>query len=123
MSKVSILLVEDDNVLAKIAETRLQSLGYDMCGRATTAAEAMEMVVNNKPDLVLMDITLKGNVDGIDAANMIKNGFFIPVVYCTSHSDDAVLERAKTTHPDGFITKPYTDTNLRVAIELALKKK
>lgn len=123
MTQASILLVEDDNVMAKIAETRLQNLGYVLCGRATTAAEAMTIVVNNKPDLVLMDITIKGKVDGIDTANMIKNGFNIPVVYLTSHSDEMFLERAKATNPDGFITKPYTDNNLRIGIELALKKK
>lgn len=123
MLKISVLLVEDDNVLAKIAETRLKNLGYDMCGRATTAAEAVAIVVNNKPDIVLMDITLKGKVDGIEAANMIKKGFNIPVVYLTSHSDDSLLKRAKATNPDGFIIKPYTDNNLRVAIELALEKK
>jgi len=123
MSKVSVLLVEDDNVMAKIAEMRLHSLGYDMCGRATTAAEAIGIVVNNKPDLVLMDINIKGNVDGIDTANMIRNGFNIPVVYLTSHSDGPVLERAKATNPDGFITKPFKDNDLRIAIELALKKR
>jgi|WetSurMetagenome_2_1015567.scaffolds.fasta_scaffold01247_9 CheY-like chemotaxis protein len=123
MAKISVLLVEDDDLLAKIAETRLQNLGYDLCGRATTAAEAMAIVVNNKPDIVLMDITIKGDVDGIDAANMIKKGFRIPVVFLTSHSDDALLKRAKATSPDGFVTKPYTDDSLRVAIELALHKK
>jgi two-component system, response regulator PdtaR len=122
MSKISVLVVEDDNVLAKIAETRLQNIGYDLCGRATTAAEAMTIVVNNKPDIVLMDITIKGDVDGIDTANMIKKGFNIPVIFLTSHSDQEFLKRAKATHPDGFVTKPYSDDNLRVAIELALNK-
>lgn len=122
MSQVSVLLVEDDNVMAKIAEMRLNSLGYEMCGRATTAAEAIALVVNKKPDIVLMDINIKGNVDGIDTAHMIKNAFDIPVVYLTSHTDGPVLERAKATNPDGFITKPLKDTTLRVAIELALKK-
>jgi CheY-like chemotaxis protein len=123
MSGVRILLVEDDNVMAKIAEMRLKSLGYELCGRATTAAEAIELVVNQKPDLVLMDINIKGKIDGIDTAGMIKKGFKIPVVYVTSHSDAPVLERAKATNPDGFITKPYQDSDLRIAIELALKKK
>lgn len=123
MAQVSVLLVEDDNVMAKIAEMRLNSLGYEMCGRATTAAEAIELVVTKKPDLVLMDINIKGNVDGIDTAHMIKNAFNIPVVYLTSHTDGPVLERAKATNPDGFITKPVKDTTLRVAIELALKKR
>jgi CheY-like chemotaxis protein len=123
MTTISVLLVEDDNVLAKIAETRLQNLGYELAGTASTAAEAMAIVVNRRPDVVLMDITIKGNIDGIDTANMIKKGFRIPVIYLTSHSDDALLKRAKATNPDGFITKPYTENTLRVAIELALKKK
>ena len=123
MPGASILLVEDDNLLAKIAETRLRSLGYGLCGRATTAAEAMEIVVNYKPDLVLMDITIKGDVDGIETADMIKRGFNIPVVYLTSHSDDALLKRAKATRPDGFITKPYNEDKMRIAIELALNRR
>ena len=123
MDKVCVLVVEDDNVLAKIAEMRLTNLGYEMCGRATTSAEAIEMVVKHKPDLVLMDINIKGDVDGIDTANMIKKGFGIPVVYATSHTDAPTLERAKATNPDGFIMKPFKDDDLRVAIELALKKR
>jgi CheY-like chemotaxis protein len=118
-----VLLVEDDNIIAKVAEWRLKNLGYTMCGRATTGAEAMELVVRNKPDIVLMDINIKGEIDGIETARMIKKGFNIPVVYVTSHSDGPTLERAKETQPDGFIMKPFEDNDLRVAIELALKKK
>jgi two-component system, response regulator PdtaR len=122
MSGEKILLVEDDDVIARVAEWRLKNLGYTFCGRATTGAEAMELVVNEKPDLVLMDINIKGNIDGIETAKMIKNGFNIPVVYVTSHSDGPTLERAKATRPDGFIVKPFEDQDLRVAIELALRK-
>jgi CheY-like chemotaxis protein len=122
MSGEKILLVEDDDVIAKVADWRLKNLGYSVCGRATTGAEAMELVVNAKPDLVLMDINIKGDVDGIETARMIKKGFNIPVVYVTSHSDGPTLERAKETHPDGFIVKPFDDKDLRVAIQLALKK-
>jgi CheY-like chemotaxis protein len=82
----------------------------------------MELVVNTKPDLVLMDINIKGDVDGIETAKMIKDGFKIPVVYVTSHSDGPTLERAKATRPDGFIVKPFDDKDLRVAIQLALNK-
>ena len=123
MSDVCVLLVEDDNIIAKVAEWRLKNLGYSLCGRATTGAEAMELVVRNKPDIVLMDINIKGEIDGIETARMIKKGFNIPVVYVTSHSDGPTLERAKETQPDGFIMKPFEDNDLRVAIELALKKK
>ncbi len=122
MSGEKILLVEDDDVIAKVADWRLKNLGYTVCGRATTGAEAMELVVNNRPDLVLMDINIRGDVDGIETARMIKNGFNIPVVYVTSHSDGPTLERAKATNPDGFIVKPFEDNDLRVAIELALKR-
>jgi CheY-like chemotaxis protein len=122
MPDVCVLLVEDDNIIAKVAEWRLKNLGYSLCGRATTGAEAMELVVKNKPDIVLMDINIKGEIDGIETARMIKKGFNIPVVYVTSHSDGPTLERAKETKPDGFIMKPFEDNDLRVAIELALRK-
>jgi len=122
MSGEKILLVEDDNIIAKVAEWRLKNLGYTLIGRAVTGAEAMEFVVRNKPDVVLMDINIKGEIDGIETARMIKKGFNIPVIYVTSHSDGPTLERAKATQPDGFIIKPFEDNELRVAIELALKK-
>jgi CheY-like chemotaxis protein len=122
MSGEKILLVEDDDVIAKVADWRLKNLGYAVCGRATTGAEAMELVVNAKPDLVLMDINIRGDIDGIETAKMIKKGFNIPVVYVTSHSDGPTLERAKATRPDGFIVKPFDDNDLRVAIELALQR-
>jgi CheY-like chemotaxis protein len=122
MPDVCVLLVEDDDIIAKVAEWRLKNLGYALCGRAKTGAEAMELVVRNKPDIVLMDINIRGDIDGIETARMIKKGFNIPVVYVTSHSDGPTLERAKSTNPDGFIVKPFEDKDLRVAIELALKK-
>jgi CheY-like chemotaxis protein len=123
MTNESILIVEDDDIIARVADWRLKNLGYKVCGRAITGAEAMEIVVKEKPDLVLMDINLKGNIDGIETAKIIKKGFDIPIIYVTSHSDGSTLERAKETNPDGFIRKPFEDDDLRVAIQLALKKK
>lgn len=122
MSEVSVLIVEDDKIIAQIADWRLTNLGYRVCGRAATGAEAMELVGKHKPDIVLMDINIKGDIDGIETAKMIKKDFSIPVVYVTSHSEGPTLERAKETKPDGFILKPFEDDDLRVAIELALKK-
>ncbi|MFA4824592.1 MAG: response regulator [Methanoregula sp.] len=122
MSGEKILIVEDDDIIAKVADWRLKNLGYTVCGRATYAGEALELVAKHKPDLVLMDINIQGNIDGIETAMMIKKGSNIPIVYVTSHSDGATLERAKATKPDGFIIKPFDDNDLRVAIELALKK-
>lgn len=122
MSGEKILIVEDDDIIARVEDWRLKNLGYIVCGRATYAAEALDLVSKHKPDLVLMDINIKGDIDGIETAKMIKKGFNIPVVYVTSHSDGATLERAKATKPDGFIIKPFEDNDLRVAIELALTK-
>jgi len=121
MSNRSILIVEDDDIIARVTDWRLKNLGYTVCGRASTGAEAMELLISQKPDLVLMDINIRGDIDGIDTAMMIKKGFNIPVIYITSHSDGPTLERAKETKPDGFIIKPYEDADLRVAIELAFK--
>ena len=122
MDGISVLIVEDDDILARVEDWRLKNLGYTVCGRATTGAEAIELVVNKKPRVVLMDINIRGDMDGIETAKTIKKGFNIPVIYVTSHSDGATLERAKATQPDGFIVKPFEDNDLRVAIELALKK-
>ena len=122
LSGEKILIVEDDDIIARVEDWRLKNLGYTVCGRATNGAEAMELVVNKKPDIVLMDINIKGNIDGFETAKMIRKGFNIPVIYVTSHSDGATLVRAKETKPDGFILKPFEDNDLRIAIQLALSK-
>ncbi len=122
MSGKKILIVEDDDIIARVEDWRLKNLGYTVCGRATNSTEAMELVENKKPDVVLMDINIKGDIDGIETAKMIKKGFNIPVIYVTSHSDGATIVRAKETKPDGFILKPFEDNDLRIAIELALSK-
>ncbi len=121
MTGASVLIVEDDEILAQVEDWRLKNLGYLVSGRAATGAEAMEVVMNKRPDVVLMDINIRGTMDGIETALMIKKGFDIPVVYMSSHPDDVTVERAKATKPEGFIVKPFHDRDLRVAIELALK--
>ena len=122
MSGEKILIVEDDDIIARVEDWRLKNLGYTVCGRATNGSDAIELVANKKPDVVLMDINIKGEIDGIETARMIKKEFNIPVIYVTSHSDGATLVRAKETKPDGFILKPFEDNDLRIAIELALSK-
>jgi two-component system, response regulator PdtaR len=122
MSKGTILIVEDDDIIAKVEDWRLKNLGFEVCGRAITGAEAMEMAAKHKPDVVLMDINIKGDIDGIETAKMIKKAYNIPVIYVTSHSDGQTLERARDTNPDGFVVKPFDDNDLRVAISLVLKK-
>ena len=122
MSGERILLVEDDDIIARVEDWRLKNLGYTVCGRATNGAEAIELVADKKPDVILMDINIKGDMDGIETTKRIKKIYNVPVIYVTSHSDGATLERAKETKPDGFIIKPFEDNDLRVAIELALRK-
>lgn len=123
MAPKKILLVEDDDIIAKVENWRLKNLGYEIAGRAVSCMEALDLVAKTRPDLVLMDINIKGEIDGIETAKRIKTEFSIPVVYVTSHSDGPTLDRAKATQPSGFIVKPFEDNDLRVAIELALKKK
>lgn len=122
MSKVSILIVEDDEIITKVIDWRLNNLGYSVCGKTSTGIEALNFLKEQTPDLILMDINIKGGMDGIETAKKIKEIYSIPFVYITSHSDGPTLERAKETKPDGFIIKPFDDNDLRVAIELALKK-
>lgn len=122
MGKARILLVEDDEVIVRIAEWRLNKLGYEVCGKADTGPKALDSIVNHQPDLVLMDINLRGEMDGIETAKRIRKDFNVPVIFVTSHSDGDTLHRAKEIQPDGFIRKPFEDDDLRVAIELALKK-
>ena len=98
MAKVQILIVEDDDVLARVITWRLTNLGYEVCGRAISGSETLEILGNKKPNLVLMDINIKGSIDGIETTTMIKKEFRLPVVYLTSHSDGTTLERAKATN-------------------------
>jgi CheY-like chemotaxis protein len=122
MANPKVLIVEDDNVILSIEKWRLSNLGYEVCGSAGTGAEAMECMAKMRPDIVLMDITLKGEMDGIETAGQIKKNFNIPVIFVSSHTDEKILSRAKAVNPDGFIKKPFDDDDLRVAIELGLKK-
>jgi CheY-like chemotaxis protein len=122
MANAQILIVEDDRVIVKITEWRLNKLGYEVCGKAETGAEALDIVVQKNPDLVLLDINLKGAPDGFETAKRIKKEFNIPVIIVTAHSDGAILTKAKEIRPDGFILIPFDDTDLKVKIQLALKK-
>ncbi len=122
MSKTSIFIVEDDDIITKVIDWRLNNLGYSVCGKASTGADALNFLKTETPDIILMDINIKGGMDGIETAKKIKELYLIPFVYITSHSDGPTIERAMETKPDGFIIKPFDDNDLRVAIELALKR-
>jgi CheY-like chemotaxis protein len=120
MTNVRIFFVEDDEILAKVIEWRLTKLGYSVCGTAATGIDAIALIKEKEPDLVLLDIELKGHMDGIDVGEFLSSQTKIPFVYLTSHTEDSYIKRAAETKPKGYIKKPFTDNNLRVAIELAL---
>lgn len=117
-----ILIVEDDAIIAMAIEGRLRELGYEVIGRASTGPDAIKKSEDLGPDLVLMDIHLKGPMDGITAAENIYGLLNIPVVYLTAFSDEQTLKRAHKTSPFGYIVKPFSDDVLRVTISMALMK-
>ena len=120
--KPRILIVEDDTIIASLEEQRLAKLGYSVCGRAASGSEALALVQDQKPDLILLDINLGGEIDGVDIASILSVQTTIPFIYLSANTKDATLKRVKLTKPAGFIKKPFTDDDLRIAIELALKK-
>lgn len=120
MAKTQILIVEDETVVAMDMEGILDSLGYDVAEIVSSGEEAVQKAEEIHPDLVLMDILLEGDMDGIEAAQQISERFNIPVVYLTAHSDEKTLQRAKLTGPYGYIIKPFGE--VRATIEMALYK-
>jgi len=115
-----ILIVEDESIVALDIAKRLESLGYDVSAIVSSGEEAFERVRKDQPDLVLMDIVLQKEMDGIQAAALIQSEFDIPVIYLTAYADDKTLDRAKFTGPFGYVTKPFDTKDLQIAIEIAL---
>jgi len=122
MSKSKILIVEDDGIVAMDIESRLKSFGYDVCGKTGYAEKAIEKAEELEADLVLMDIVLKGEMDGIEAAKIIQSQFQLPVIFLTAHADKKRFDRAKMANPFGYILKPFRDRELKITIEMALYK-
>src|SRR6267378_3468362 len=117
-----ILVVEDEGITAMDLEARLKRLGYSVPAVVSSGEEAILRAEETHPDLVLMDIVLRGQTDGVQAAQELQSRLGIPVVYLTAYFDDATLERAKATEPFGYIIKPFKDINLRTSIEIALRR-
>jgi len=122
MSKDKILIVEDERITAEDLKNTLQNLGYEVSGIASSAESFYNCIQQDLPDLVLMDIYLKGDKDGIQLAEEIKEKHRIPVIYLTAFSDTHILERAKATEPFGYILKPFQERELHSNIEMALHK-
>jgi two-component system, cell cycle response regulator len=119
---VSILLVEDEGVIARDLEDTLTRLGYRVSGIASEGTEAIEMARELHPQLVVMDVSLRGDVDGIEAACAIQEEAPVPVIFLTGHSDTETLQRAVLTGPLGYLIKPFQEDDLRCAIEVAIHK-
>jgi diguanylate cyclase (GGDEF)-like protein len=119
---VSILLVEDEGLIARDLEDTLTRLGYRVSGIASEGAEAIEMARELHPQLVVMDVSLRGDVDGIEAACAIQEDAPVPVIFLTGHSDTETLQRAVMTGPLGYLIKPFQEDDLRCAIEVAIHK-
>lgn len=122
MTIAKILVVEDERIVAKDIVKSLQRLGYIVMASVASGEEAIQKVAENQPDLVLMDIMLKGEMDGIEAAEEIRHNYEIPVVYLTAYADENTLKRAKITDPFGYIIKPFDDRDLQTTIEIALRR-
>ncbi len=120
MAEAKIMIVEDEVLFAKNLQELLERLGYTVPALVATGEEAIEKAGEMKPDLVLMDIVLKGGMDGIEAADLIRTRFKIPVVYLTAYADDKTVQRAKITEPYGYVVKPLEERDLHVTLEIAL---
>lgn len=119
---ISILLVEDEGVIARDLEDTLTRLGYRVSGIASEGTQAIEMARELHPQLVVMDVSLRGEIDGIDAACEIQKDAPVPVIFLTGHTDTETLQRAVLTGPLGYLIKPFEETDLRCAIEVAIHK-
>ena len=117
-----ILIVEDESIVALELESRLTDLGYSVCGIVSCGADAIKTAVDQKPDIILMDINIKGPIDGVVTAEKIKEIIDIPIIFLTAFTDSNTLQRAKITEPYGYIVKPFEERELHTSIEIALYK-
>ncbi|MCK4940894.1 response regulator, partial [candidate division WOR-3 bacterium] len=122
MPKAKILVVEDEKIVALDINNTLNKLGYDVPALVASGDEAIQAVKRTKPDLVLMDIVLKGDIDGIEAAEVIRHRYGTPLVFLTAYADEEILRRVKHIEPFGYILKPFQEKELYSTIEIALFK-
>jgi len=123
MKRTSVLVVEDEVIIAKDLSLTLNKLGYNVVGTCITGEEAIAMAEEKQPDIVLMDIMLKGEMTGIDAAKEIRERYnTIPVVFITAYSDEDSINRVNASGPFGYIVKPFKANDLRATIETALAR-
>ena len=117
-----VLVVEDEGIVAMDLGAMLPRMGYEVVGTSATGEGALSLAAEHNPDLILMDIVLRGEMDGIEAARRITEQIAVPVLYLTAHSDRATLDRATETSPYGYVVKPFAEVDLRVAIEVTMRR-
>lgn len=122
MPESKVMIVEDEAIVAKDIETSLTAMGYSICGIVASGEDALALARQVHPDLILLDIMLKGALDGIATANQIKTELDIPVIFLTAYSDDSTISRAKGTNAFGYLLKPFEERELHTTIEMALYK-
>lgn len=122
MARKQILVVEDENIVAWDLQNTLRLLGYGVTAIVSSGEGAIEQAAATHPDLILMDIELKGRMDGVAAAKVIGDRLDIPILYLTAYADDQTLERAKGTEPFGYLLKPFNERSLHAAIQMALHR-
>lgn len=122
MDAAKIFIVEDEFIIAKGLVRKLEKLGYQVLGITSSGEDALVQIQENSPDLVLMDILIEGEKDGIETAKQVLNDFNIPVIYLTAYSDNKTLERAEQSGGYGYILKPFKQREVHAAIRMALSK-
>ena len=122
MNHLEIVIVEDDPILCDLLKIRLAKMGHSVTGMYATGEDAIRAISKHPPDLVIMDITLIGTMDGIETALLIQRKSPLPIVYLTSNSDPQTFERAKITDDSEYVIKPFSDSDLFIAIEMAFHK-
>jgi len=122
MEKLNIFIVEDESIVAKDIQNSLTKLGYNVIGFANNGKDAIEKITELMPDLILMDIMIKGPLTGIEVSEKIKEKMNVPVIFLTAYADEGTLSRAKITEPYGYILKPFKEIDLHSTIEMAVYK-
>lgn len=123
MANTNVFIVEDENIVAKDIEQSLKKLGYNVVGIASSGEKVKELLEKGvQPDIFLMDIMIKGNMNGIEVAEFVKENYQLPVIFLTAYADENTLSKAKITEPYGYILKPFKEIDLHTTIEMALYK-
>lgn len=120
MSGINVLIVEDEPLIAEDIRLFLGNINYTVAGVAYSSTKALDLLATRHPDAVLLDITIKGDMDGIDIGEIIRKKYHIPFIYLTSHSDEDTIARAKHTLPDGYLLKPFDERDLLTSLEMAV---